>query len=180
VQLQRRALVSEAEFLALPESLDKVELLDGEVIVSPSPQLWHQEVLQRIVFALRQWRQGISVPVTICQAPQDVRFGHNRILQPDAFVLLEEIPFSHEGPIDRVPELCIEVVSSDRVYDRVTKRLVYAAAGVQEYWVVEHAGIVERWHGPGLVESEELRQHLATSLLPGFSMDIGALFSQIA
>jgi Uma2 family endonuclease len=176
---QQRVLVSEADFLGLPETTDRVELLDGEVVVSPSPHLWHQEVLQRLVFALRSWRQQAGIAATIGLAPQDVRFARGRILQPDAFVVLEELPFSHEGPLDRIPELCIEVVSGDRVYDRVTKRLVYAAAGVQEYWVVEHAGIVERWQGPGLAEAEEVRSALTSPLLPGFTLELGTLFDRI-
>jgi Uma2 family endonuclease len=81
--------VSEAEFLSLPETLDKVELIDGEIIVSPSPTFWHQELLRRIVYALGSWAGGQPGPVTVGQAPLDIRFGSGRILQPDAFVLFE-------------------------------------------------------------------------------------------
>lgn len=176
----RRPVVSEEEFLRLPESTAKIELVDGEVIVSPSPTYWHQEVLGRIVMALRTWAARRKHPVTIGQAPLDVRFAAGRILQPDAFVLLTRIPRNHEGPIDRVPELCIEVLSSDRVHDRVTKRLLYAAAGVAEYWVVEPAGFVERWTGPDLTRADELRDRLATPLLPGFSLDLRRLFAVAA
>ena len=35
MQIARRRLVSEDEFLSLPESNERVELLDGEVVVSP-------------------------------------------------------------------------------------------------------------------------------------------------
>lgn len=48
-------LVSERQFLALPESNERIELLDGEVIVSPSGTCWHQEVLRRLVQALSAW-----------------------------------------------------------------------------------------------------------------------------
>src|SRR5437870_7074658 len=68
-----RGLVSEEEFLALPESVNKIELIDGEVIVSPSPSFWHQEVLRRIVLALGKWAEGYPGPVTVAQAPLDVR-----------------------------------------------------------------------------------------------------------
>ena len=77
-----RTLVSESEFLALPESHDKVELIDGEVIVSPSPTFWHQEVLRRLVHRLSRWADG-RPDVTIGQSPLDVRFGRDRILQPE-------------------------------------------------------------------------------------------------
>jgi len=173
----QRPVISEEDFLRLPESTEKIELVDGEVIVSPSPTYWHQEVLGRIVVALRIWGERRKVPVTIGQAPLDVRFAPGRILQPDAFVLFGRIPRSHQGPIDRVPELCVDVLSSERLHDRVTKRLIYAAAGVAEYWVVEPAGVVERWTGSGLARAEEVRQRLTTPLLPGFSLDLRRLFA---
>jgi Uma2 family endonuclease len=172
-----RPLVTEKEFLRLPESMTKIELVDGEVVVSPSPDYWHQEILLRIVAALRGWAARHKRPVTVAQSPLDVRFARGRILQPDAFVLFAEIPASHHGPVDRVPELCVEVLSSDRVHDRVTKRLIYGMAGVKEYWVVEPAGVVERWSGSGLAESEELRERLTTPLLPGFRLDLRRLFA---
>lgn len=172
-----RKLVTEAEFLSLPESMERIELLDGEVIVSPSPTFWHQEVLARIITSLRTWAKAQTGPVTVGMSPLDVRVAPGRILQPDAFVLLATVPRDHAGPIDRVPELCIEVLSQDRTYDRVTKRLVYAAAGVREYWVVEPAGLIERWTGEGLSRSEEVRGRMTTPLLPGFTLDLDAVFA---
>ena len=124
--------VSEAEFLSLPESNQKAELVDGEVIVSPSPSYWHQEILARIVGALRDWARAQAEPLTVAQAPLDVRFASGRILQPDAMVFFARISRDQQGPIDRIPEICVEVLSSDRAYDRITNRLLYAAAGVGE------------------------------------------------
>jgi Uma2 family endonuclease len=132
--------------------------------------------LRRIALALGEWASHYDGVVTIGLAPLDVRFARNRILQPDAFVLFAAVPRRHKGPIERIPELCIEVLSTDRVHDRVTKRLLYAAAGVAEYWVVEPAGIVERWSGPNLTRNEEIRDRLITPLLPGFALDLHALF----
>jgi Uma2 family endonuclease len=174
-----RPIVSEKEFLALPESTEKIELLDGEVIVSPSPSYWHQEVLRRVVAALGTWADRQTRPVTVGQAPLDVRFGRNRILQPDAFILLDRIPPSHRGPIDRVPELCVEVVSENRVHDRVTKRLLYAAAGVQEYWIIDpEGGFFERRTGPGLSVETLVTGTLSSRLLPRFRLDLSRLFAQ--
>jgi Uma2 family endonuclease len=170
-----RTLVSEEEFLRLPETTEKVELIDGEVNVSPSPTYWHQEVLARLVGGLRQWAGKQQGPVLVGQAPLDVRFAPGRILQPDAFVAFLSLPSNHEGPIDHVPALCVEVLSQNRMYDRVTKRFVYAVAGVTELWTVEPTGLVERWFGPGLAESESCTEQLTTPLLPGFSFDLSQL-----
>lgn len=167
--------VTESEFLALPESNQPVELVDGEVIVAPSPSFWHQEVLSRVVAALRAWA-GDRPDVTVAQAPLDVRFGPGRILQPDAMVFLERLGLDVETPLSRIPEICVEVLSSNRAYDRLTKRYLYAEGGVAEYWLVDPGGLVERRSQAGLASSEELREQLSTPLLPGFILDIPSLF----
>jgi Uma2 family endonuclease len=173
----QRAVMSEAEFLRLPESMNKVELLDGEVVVAPSPTYRHQAILTRIVLALQVWAEKQKRPVTVCQSPLDVRFGAGRILQPDAFVLFGRVPLAHRGPINRIPRLCVEVLSDERVHDRVTKRLLYAAAGVQELWIVDPAGSVERWTGKGLARNELVKRRLTTPLLPGFALEPRRLFA---
>ena len=178
MSIAARSRVSEAKFLSLPESLEKNELIDGEVIVSPRPSFWHQEILRRILLELGTWAAG-RPDVTVARAPLDVRFGPNRILQPDAMVFLIRIGRGEVGPIDRVPEICIEVLSSNRAYDRVTKRFLYAEAGVSEYWLLDAGGAVERWSGPGLATNELLGDRLSSPLLPGFELDVGRLFADM-
>jgi Uma2 family endonuclease len=173
-----RTLVTEAEFLRLPESNQLVEFIDGEVIVSPSPSFWHQEILSRLVVELRAWAARQATPVVVGQSPLDVRIAPGRIVQPDAFVMIgHAVARDHVGPIDRVPDLCVEILSADRTYDRVTKRFLYGAAGVREYWVVEPAGLIERWTGAGLSRAEEVRGRLGSSLLPGLDLDLEAIFA---
>lgn len=174
----KRPLVSEEQFLAFPVSLDKVELVDGEVVLSPSPTFWHQTVVRRLATALSLWAEPTRGRFTVAVAPSDVRFGVDRILQPDLYVVEGRIPRDHAGPVDRIPVLCVEVLSTDRLYDRVTKRLVYAQAGVREYWVVEAAELVERWTGGDLDRAEEVRDLLTSPLLPGFSVRVPELFAE--
>jgi Uma2 family endonuclease len=75
-----------------------------------------------------------------------------------------------------VPDLCIEVLSTNRAFDRLTKRVVFASCGVDELWLVEPSGVVERWSGQGLNEAELVEDELTTPLLPGFALDVRALF----
>lgn len=173
----RKAVMTEAEFLRLPEAMNKVELLDGEVVVAPSPSFWHQELLRRVVVVLSAWAESQDRAVTIGQAPLDIRFAAGRILQPDAFVLFGRIGRRHRGPLDRIPALCVEILSENRVHDRVTKRLLYAAAGVKELWIVDPAGTVERWTGKGLMANELVKRRLTTPVLPGLALDLRRLFS---
>lgn len=82
-----------------------------------------------------------------------------------------------ESPLDRIPEICIEVLSGNRAYDRVTKRYLYAEAGVAEYWIVDPAGVVERRSGPELGELESIEPRLTSLRLPGFALDLAVLFA---
>ena len=177
MQSALQPLVSEAEYLQLPETTQTTELVDGELILAPNPSFWHQEVLGRLMTALRTWVATGTRQVTVAQAPLDVRFGPGRILQPDGMVFLTPLAPNVEMPIARVPELCIEVLSSNRAYDRLTKRYLYAEAGVTEYWLVDPRGWVERRTGPGLSIESEVRDRLATPLLPDFELDVPELLA---
>lgn len=128
-------LVSEAEFLALPESHDRIELIDGEIILGPSPTPVHQMIVARLCRHLGAWAEA-NPPAFLGLSPLDVRIAPGRIVQPDLFLLRGGLP-SAEGPVDVVPDLVIEVLSRDRGYDRVTKRVLYGQAGVSEYWIVD-------------------------------------------
>lgn len=172
------ALVSEEEFLQLPETMTKTELLDGEVIVSAAPSHSHQQIILRLSFELRTWALTRSETVTIGLSPEDIRFAPGRILQPDLYVAFEKAQPGHRGPLPFIPALCIEVLSTDRVYDRVTKRGVYAGAGVQEFWAVEQAGPIERYTGEGLTQCTIHDKRLSTPLLPGFELDLERLFAE--
>lgn len=76
-----------------------------------------------------------------------------------------------------MPRLCVEVVSSNRLRDRVTKRMVYGAAGVPEYWVVDPGGWVERFHGDNLDEVDVVDHgRLVSAVLPDLVVDLDDLF----
>jgi Uma2 family endonuclease len=92
-------------------------------------------------------------------------------------VLLAPVSPDHEGAIDEIPALCIEVLSTNRAYDRVTKRYIYAEAGVRELWTVEPAGFIERWSGDGLSQCEPIRDVLRSPLLPGFELVVAPIFT---
>lgn len=166
-------LISEEEFLALPETHERLELIDGEVYPSPSPVAAHQALVLDLGSELRLWARR-SPPASVGLAPLDVRLAPGRIVQPDLFVLLGGAP-PREGIVHGVPELVVEVLSERRGYDRLTKRLIYAEAGVREYWMVDRwRGVIEVAHG--LTTVAEVEETLESALLPGFTLDVKALF----
>lgn len=131
---------------ALPDDGQRYELVDGELLVSPSPSMSHQQVLGELYLLLRAWARPHGLEVFL--APCAITFTRRRELQPDLFVVPQL-----RGARVREPEeltrlvLAVEVLSpSTARYDRVTKRRVYLEQGVAEYWIVDVDGrAVERW-----------------------------------
>jgi Uma2 family endonuclease len=72
-------------------------------------------------------------------APLDVFFQGADPVQPDIVVILPGWPgnLPPRGP-EGAPDLLVEVLSpSNRGHDLLTKRALYARAGVREYWLVD-------------------------------------------
>lgn len=170
-----RAQISADQFLSLPETNQRLELVDGEVIMAPSPSVWHQTTVGAIYVALLQWGATRDPAPTVLMAPVDVHMGPGRILQPDVLVFLDALPLDAQTPLERTPDLCVEVLSSNASYDRITKHRIYADAGVQEYWMVDRSGHFERYSGPGLTRLDTLDATLTSALLPGLRLDIPSL-----
>jgi Uma2 family endonuclease len=167
-------LVSEEEFLSLPESMDRIELIDGEVFVAPSPTITHQLVLGRVYVLFAAWAQQ-HPPAVVGLAPLDVRLRKGRIVQPDVFLLLEGVP-DDRTPIEVIPDLIVEVVSGKRAHDRFLKRALYADAGVREYWLVDpKRRLVEiSVGGVALVEKTDA---VESEVAPGLRLDVATLFA---
>lgn len=164
--------ISEESFLSGPETTQRVELLDGEVIVSPSPNSTHQRLVRRVLRRLEAWADEHPAAF-LGLSPLDVRIAPNRILQPDLFVFRDGV--EDAMPLDGVPQLIIEVLSSNRSYDRLAKRFVYEQAGVHEYWMVDaERKCIE------VVVSGELREEtnsVRSIALEGLVVDVTGLFT---
>jgi Uma2 family endonuclease len=175
-----RRYVTEAEFLALPDTGERLELFDGEIIVSASVLPRHQLILGWLNDELRAWSRTRPERPEVLFAPLDIRFGVDRILQPDLMVFPSAIPLDAARPILTMPLLVAEILSpSNADYDRIGKRLAYAAAGVPAYLVVdpEHE-LVEVFTGPGLRAREVVRDRLRVDVLPGADVDLDVVFGR--
>jgi Uma2 family endonuclease len=158
---------------ALPEDGNRYEVVHGELLVTPAPRLWHQEVTGRLFLALRAYLEQERVGLAFA-SPADISFAPDVLVQPDAFVVtLEEARTLRWDGITGLL-LAIEVLSpSSTRADRFTKRRWYQEAGVPLYWLVDgdakqvevwtpelHFPTVERerlrWHPPGAVTAFEL------------------------
>jgi Uma2 family endonuclease len=167
------------DLVAMGEPTDgrKYEIFDGELVVSPAPAYWHQEVLKRVFVAFAALERAKIAKVFF--APFDVILSKTKVVQPDLLVVRwdRRSIFERRGAT-AAPDLVVEVVSpSNTKHDRVRKRRFYARNKMPEYWLVEPedktievlALIDERlsykqvgWYGPGdLAKSHTLPIELA-------------------
>ena len=83
--------------------------------------------------------------------------------------------------VEGVPDIVMEILSSDRRRDLVRKRQVYAEAGVPEYWIfdprIDTATLLELRNGE-YVERAVLTADdtLTTPLLPGLAIPLADVF----
>jgi Uma2 family endonuclease len=117
----------------LPDDGLRYELVDGVLLVSPSPIVPHQLAVTELLLRL-----GSAAPahLRVLTAPLDITFSRTRRLQPDIVVLHQE---QLTGPkVQGIPLLAVEVLSpTTRATDLTLKRHVFEQAGVPSYWLFD-------------------------------------------
>ena len=115
---------------------DRVELLDGDLIVMPPIGNWHGGGVKFLANTFPSVLQGRAI-----MAVQDpVRLDEHSEPQPDIMLLQWRDDFyrnGHPGPADVL--LLIEVADSSVEFDRTVKLAAYARAGIPELWIVARA-----------------------------------------
>lgn len=123
---QKLQPVTLAEFAAMPkDSHLTYELIDGVVMMSPSPSRKHQ-------FAAHQLHGFLfNLLHKPCRAvgELDIEWKDN-VLQPDVMVLCQDDA--------EIPEIVYEILSPSTQYrDLGIKFALYEAMGVKEYWIID-------------------------------------------
>ena len=115
----------------------RYETVHGELLVTPAPRLWHQEVVGRLYTALRDYltRQPVG---HVFASPSDISWGPDTLVQPDVFVVPIEQARTLTWSKVSTLLLAVEVLSPSSVRaDRFTKRHLYQEVGVPVYWVID-------------------------------------------
>ena len=118
---------------SLPPDGSRHELLDGTLIVTPSPGIVHQ----RVVFALgRVLDQACPSDLEVFAAPLDVTLASDTVLEPDLLVVHRSQATGQS--LHGVPLLAVEVASpSTRLVDRNLKLPRFERAGCVSFWIVD-------------------------------------------
>ena len=126
------------DYKGLPESeVKRYELLEGELVMVPSPNTYHQRISGNLEFLLRDFVEKNKLG-EVFDAPLDVHLGED-VAQPDIlFVSKERSRIITEEEIRGAPDLVIEIFSPTTAErDRTYKETLYAREGVREYWMVD-------------------------------------------
>ncbi|MDW7650293.1 MAG: Uma2 family endonuclease [Bacillota bacterium] len=127
------------DYLALPnEPGFRYEVLEGELVKEPSPNLLHQRISRELEFLLITYFKQTDPKGEVFDAPLDVTFGEITVVQPDIlYVAGDHLPIMKKTRIDGAPTLTVEIISeSSRRKDRMRKLQIYQKAGVLHYWLV--------------------------------------------
>lgn len=124
--------LSLADLEAMPDDGRRHELIGGAIVMTPAPEPAHQLVSGRL---LRIVEDAKPEGHAAFHAPIDLDLPGDQRVQPDLVVL----PWSSVGEkrLNLPVLLVVEIVSAgSRTHDIVTKRAVYAEAGIPAYWIV--------------------------------------------
>jgi Uma2 family endonuclease len=117
----------------MPDDGHRYELVDGALLVTPSPRFQHQDAalaLYRLLFA------ACPSDLYVMAAPFDVALSDDTVVIPDLLVAPRADFTERDLPI--APLLAVEVLSpSTRRIDLMLKWSRYQDAGVAAYWVVD-------------------------------------------
>lgn len=168
---------------ALPDDGNRYEVVDGELLVTPSPRRLHQRAVGRVHIVLATYLDEHRLG-TVLVSPSDIELDPHGLVQPDLFVdgLVdgrEVIEWNQGAP----HLLFVEVLSpSTARSDRIKKRMRFQRAGIPEYWIVDlDARSIERWR-PADERPEILSETITWQPVPDYPplvIDLVAMFARI-
>lgn len=171
------------DYLDLPETAERCELIDGEYWIMTSPTGPHQGAVLNLSWELWHFVRTNRLGKVFI-APFDVVLSPDDVFQPDVMFLSNGRMRRYTGDnIRGAPDLVMEVLSpSTASRDRGVKLERYARFGVLEYWLIDTAakniqvlaanvGAFERAgvYGEG--------DTLLSPLLAGLRLDVSEIFA---
>lgn len=169
------------DFLNLPEG-SRAELIDGDLLMSPSPRSRHQDAVGSLFRRLADFVARHTLG-KVYVAPFDVYLPSGDIVEPDILYVAAARLEIVQDWVRGAPDLVIEVLSPESIdRDRMVKRDLYAQNGIGEYWIVDpEAKAVElftlqrdRYEPNGYFENQDV---LISPLFTEFRLPLADLFA---
>lgn len=137
--LAQEKLYTIDDIYSLPDG-ERAELIDGQIYMMAPPNCKHQTIARELFSSINSYiklKGGSCAPFF---APFAVFLNKDdtNYVEPDISVIRDKSKLTDKG-CSGAPDWIIEIVSpGSRRMDYFTKLFKYRAAGVREYWIVDH------------------------------------------
>ena len=172
------------DYRLIPDDGKPHEVIDGEHVMSPPPNIRHQRISLTLSYELHRFLQEHRLG-EIFVAPCDVVLSEFDVVQPDLiFVATAQAAIVTDANIHGVPTLVVEILSEgNRKLDETVKRQRYEHYGIPEYWIIDPElelvkiyRLIDGRYGQATVLTHETQDILTTPLLQALSLPLATLF----
>lgn len=170
------------DYLLLEEGAP-FQLIENELIMSPSPNPEHQLISIRLSQIMMNYLESINDNGFLVAAPMDVYLDEDNAFQPDIiYIKAERKAELVKDRIHGAPDMVIEILSpSTAYYDLRQKKDIYEKHGVKEYIIIdpikESAELYALENSVYQLKQKAVKpQQLPSQIIDGFSFDLGKLF----
>ncbi|MEM9885704.1 MAG: Uma2 family endonuclease [Bacteroidota bacterium] len=177
-------LTKRQAFYEMIDQDTKAEFVNGEVLFHSPVKKRHNDAAGHLYNLLKPFSSLMKLGYV----------GFDKILvsltrndyEPDVCFFRQEKAkdFKADQMIFPIPDLAVEVLSSNEQHDRVTKFEDYQEHGVQEYWIIDPAAkSVEQYilkEGKFELILKSTEGHIECRVVEGFRIPISAIFDETA
>ncbi|PZD74819.1 hypothetical protein C1752_01097 [Acaryochloris thomasi RCC1774] len=170
------------DFLAMPESNDRYELIEGEIIPKVSPKRFHAGVQKSLIKLVDDWasERGHFYPEWAVVLK---RRDRDWVPVPDlTYVSFERLAadWLEDAPCPVPADWVIEIISPDQTFGGMAaKASDYLTAGILRVWVLDSQAQTITVFAP---DSAPLTYQgdnmIADSLLPGLELQVNKVFER--
>jgi Uma2 family endonuclease len=173
-------LVTIHEFLQMPEEEGlRRELIGGEVVTMGSGRQPHEVTKKNLNKILVGWLLQHPIAEVFVETGFHVD-EHNAVIPDLSVLFLGRLRAGSEGIPSGVPDLAIEVVSSEPAARLEYKIELYLTRGAKSVWAVfPGQRLVRIYDTTGQSKKFEQGQTLEDPTLPGFSVGVSAIFEGV-
>ena len=175
-----KARISADDYIASPQSAHKSDLIEGVFVMASPLSLRHADLQ---IFMLTTLSNFVSTHKLgkVLGENAAYRLNDDNVFQPDvSFLSNARLHLAGEVYVQGAPDLAVEIISpSSRQYDSFEKRINYARAGVQEYWLVDpiaRSVAIYTLEGDQFVRVPQPDDHLRSRVLPGYWLRLEWVF----
>jgi Uma2 family endonuclease len=176
--------ITRYEYVLVPEGAPRQELIEGDLVMAPSPSSFHQDILLNLAIIFRNFLREHPIG-KVYVAPLDTYLSDINVFQPDLlFVRKQNLKIIEEHGLEGAPDLVVEILSkSNSRFDLGPKRSVYARTGVEELWIIDPAKrtlalyrLADNADTP--LATYKAKQKFTSEVLPGLTIDLAKVFAK--